>query len=1113
MPPITSSSQPSPLSAMAPQAPYDRVYDALLFDWDGTAVASRKDDASALAHLADPLLADGVWLIVVTGTTFENISRQFCELIAAEHRQRLLVCANRGSEVFGFDQQGNPILRSRRVATPDEEESLSRIAEELRDAIMRKTGLSIEIVYHRLNRRKVDLIPEPEWASPAKSEMSDLQQAVETRLASGGWRGGLAAVLDVARKAAERRGVQVRVTSDLKHVEIGLTDKADAATWIRRELLVPMHIQAGAVLIVGDEFGRTGDLPGSDNLLSVSLPDSQAISVGIEPQGVPPGVLHLRGGPSRFRWLLARQIALRCSQASRRNNQADTASSEQSLDQQLCAVFAPSDDAVRDATWELAVQSLHPEREHAVESLLTVSNGFLGVRGSIDHQHPSSHPRTLIAGLFGRINGRDGPPELVPAPNWLPLIVFADGEPVALDVQAETARFSRVLDMRRGMLHCRWADVPAGSGTITVETVRLASQVRRGLGVQVVRITASANMTVTLQVWSEMVTHGLTMVNADREAAVWRVSGAEGFLSGAMHAESFADNQTLAALPLDANTLATARTWGWQACPGEALTLVRIVSFARGEAADATLARSSMQLDDARTAGTAALLQEHTDAWKLLWTMGDVRIRGDADAQRKIRFSVYHLLSAVNPEDERVSIGARGLTGEGYLGHVFWDTDIFLMPFYTAIWPAAARALLLYRHHTLDAARTRAQRLGYRGALYAWESADNGEDVTPRSVRLPDGSLLAVQCGEAEQHISADVAYAVWHYWMQTNDDDFILRAGAEIMVETARFWASRATLGADGLYHIYGVIGPDEYHENVDDNVYTNGMAHWNLRRAVEVVHTLARRWPDRWRLLASRLAIADEEVAAWGTVARQLAAAGKHLSKKSQWGGVIEQFTGYFGLEDIDLADYRGRSVPVDVIFGHDRTERSQVIKQADVVMLLALLPDEFSRRATETNLHYYERRCSHGSSLSPAIHALVAARARDALTAMRYFRLAGAVDLSETASAAAYGVHMGALGGLWLAVAFGFGGLTFDHWHIHLTPHLPPQWDELSLSVQDAGTELHLEIEHQKVTITAQGATSLAPLEVSVDRLHSAHHPHHEARKGRRDGTAGKWKEHSP
>ena len=206
----------------------------------------------------------------------------------------------------------------------------------------------------------------------------------------------------------------------------------------------------------------------------------------------------------------------------------------------------------------------------------------------------------------------------------------------------------------------------------------------------------------------------------------------------------------------------------------------------------------------------------------------------------------------------RVSVGARGLTGDAYFGHVFWDTEIYLLPFYTAVWPEAARAMLMYRYHTLARRREQRQRtMGCKGALYAWESADTGEETTPERVVGPDGAMIDILTGKMEQHISADIAYAVWQYWRVTGDDDFFLQAGAEILLETARFWASRAVAEADGRRHIRHVIGPDEYHEDVDDNAFTNVMARWNLARGLEAIETLRTRWPERAAALGEKLAL----------------------------------------------------------------------------------------------------------------------------------------------------------------------------------------------------------------------------------------------------------------
>jgi trehalose/maltose hydrolase-like predicted phosphorylase len=361
----------------------------------------------------------------------------------------------------------------------------------------------------------------------------------------------------------------------------------------------------------------------------------------------------------------------------------------------------------------------------------------------------------------------------------------------------------------------------------------------------------------------------------------------------------------------------------------------------------------------------------------------------------------------------------------------------------------------MYRFHTLGEARAKAARLGWRGALYAWESADTGAETTPEQVIGPDRQVIDVLCGKQEQHISADVAYAVWQYWQASGDARFLLEAGAEILLETGRFWASRAELGDDGRRHIRGVIGPDEYHQTVDDNAFTNVMARWNIRRALDVAAVLSERFPERWAHLSAQLGLDDAELKQWRNAADAIVTGFDAAT------GLFEQFSGFFGLENIDLAEYEGRSVPMDVVLGRERTSRSQIVKQADVVALLALLPEEFPADAGARNFGYYEPRCGQGSSLSRSMHGLAAARLGDAERALRFFQETAAIDLADTHVAIAGGVHIAALGGLWQMAVFGFAGLSLRGDGLAFEPRLPAAWDSLGFSVQWRGRHLKLQI----------------------------------------------------
>jgi trehalose/maltose hydrolase-like predicted phosphorylase len=289
---------------------------------------------------------------------------------------------------------------------------------------------------------------------------------------------------------------------------------------------------------------------------------------------------------------------------------------------------------------------------------------------------------------------------------------------------------------------------------------------------------------------------GLATVRIDQDLGVWRTEN-----SGKTLAMAAGYALQVDGLDIPATALGQLKSsWSWKSRPGQAVCFERYVAIVRSDAEPFDPEPAALKkLAAARQIGWRGVVAVHEAAWAGRWRRSDVKVDGDAAAQQALRFAIYHLNSAANPAEERVSIGARALTGADYRGHVFWDTEIFLLPFYTLTWPEAARALLMYRFHTLGGARAKAIRMGWRGALYAWESAVTGAEATPAQVIGPDRQVISILSGSQEQHISADLAYAVWRYWQATADDRFLREAGAEIILETGRFWSSRVTLEADG--------------------------------------------------------------------------------------------------------------------------------------------------------------------------------------------------------------------------------------------------------------------------------------------------------------------------
>jgi trehalose/maltose hydrolase-like predicted phosphorylase len=902
--------------AAAPSA-LDRRFEAIVFDWDGTAVPDRRADAAGLRALVEELCGLGLELAVITGTHIGNVDGQLGARPPGPGRLHL--CMNRGSEVFRADADGVHLVE-RREATDVENEALDRAAESTVAALAAR-GLRAEIVSERLNRRKIDLIPEPEWVDPPKARIAELLAAVERRLHEAGV-DGLSEAVALAQEAARGSGLpEARVTSDAKHVEIGLTDKADAARWVFADLL-RRGIEPGLVLIGGDEFGPVGGLPGSDSLLLVDAASrATVVSVGAEPTGAPPNVIALGGGPEAFLELLEDQLERR-----RRGDVPDVNA---------------------DPGWTLTVDGFDPQLARVHESWLTVADGRIGIRGAPPLLHRESDRAIFVA---GRYQGEGPRSTLKTFDDWPGF----NGE-LPLD-----PLLRRRLDLRSGMLR---ADLALPSGPLSL--LQFASLARPGT----VALRASGPATVV---------------------------------------------------------------------PGGRLD--------RFEAFGSDGAERERRLTQASSCGFERALVEHRGAWAERWERADILIDGDAELQRAVRFNLFHLMASVADRGE-APVGARGLSGPGYRGHVFWDSDVFVLPFLAATHPAAARAMLEYRIRRLPAAVAEAHRLGRCGARFPWESAADGTDVTPRSARDRNGRIVRIRTGELEEHIVADVAWAAAQYLDWTGDEAFAAGAGRDLLIETARYWASRVRLDGEGKAHIYGVIGPDEYHEPVDDNAYTNVMARWNLRRAAALVDVPA------------------DERTSWVALAERL------VDGYDAERGIYEEFAGFFRLEPIRIADLAPRRpISADLLLGPERVDGAQVVKQADVLMLHHLIPDEVVEGSLVPNLEFYEPRTAHGSSLSPAIHAALFARAGLLSEAVMALRLAARIDLDDLTGTTAGGLHLATMGGVWQALVFGFAGIRPRGDALEVDPRLPEEWRALELELSFRGSSISLRIEHDGVTASA-------------------------------------------
>jgi trehalose/maltose hydrolase-like predicted phosphorylase len=772
--------------------------------------------------------------------------------------------------------------------------------------------------------------------------------------------------------------------------------------------------------------------------------------------------------------------------------------------------LAPLGARTADPRWLLVEEGFTLGREHEVESLFAIGNGYVGNRGSLAEGTPLSAPATFVAGVFEMEARESAVPGLFVLPDWTAVRIWVMGQPLGMN-SGEVLEHRRILDVRRGVLWREWRHRDANGRITRVVTFRLASLADRHLLVQsvffspenysgevrlecTIEIPPGADSSTPPEEWrtrrGAQRTNVLPLaVRSPGRGVTVAIGASSQLLSGGRDPGS---------REIEILERHITEEFKVEAEIGAGYRLDRLVSVYSSRDVRDPVQAAVMHVNRVCPDGIPAALEAHSAEWQRRWHDSDIVIEGDNDVQRALRFAEYHLISAADPGNELVSIGARALTGESYKGHVFWDTELYMLPFYLHTHPPAARALLMYRYHLLPAAREKARAAGYRGAMFPWESADTGEETTPRWVIAPGGEVIQVLNGEMEVHITADVAYATWQYWENTGDDDFFALAGAELILETARFWASRGELEADGRYHIRHVIGPDEYHENVDDSAYTNLLAAWNLERAVEAARIMQQRWPERWRELSARLQVTPEEMQSW---ARLSSAMYIPFDPETR---LFEQFQGFYGKEKTDLLAYEPRNAAMDVILGHERIQHVNVIKQADVVMAIYLLWNQFPAEVREANFCYYEPKTGHGSSLSPSIHALLAARFRDLKLAEKYLRQAAEIDLGNNMGNAAGGVHAAAIGGLWQAMVMGFGGVDGRRDRLSLNPVLLPHWKRLVFPLQWRRRRLRVAVEPESVRLRLEEGEA-CPISLGGHRANVAPHQQLESRR-----TAQGWSE---
>lgn len=710
------------------------------------------------------------------------------------------------------------------------------------------------------------------------------------------------------------------------------------------------------------------------------------------------------------------------------------------------------------------------------ESLFCLTNGYLGTRGSYEEGTVKSLPCTFVNGVFDK--SETFMRELANLPNWLGIRLYVEKELIGIE-NCSILEFSRVLDMKHAMLVKRFLLEDKKGRQTLVEGIRFVSRAnvhRMAVKLYVTPINYDGIIEVenivdgsvinfadaprfkvkhTYLVANERLTeNGVYIECATRDNHLHVGTGV--FLDAERNGKSVIKTrqfyafgeQTIEFQDFDAEQGVTTEITKYASIYTERdLPKYELHSAVKNEI-DAFVER-----------GFEQELAEHFKVYEEMWKEADIQIQGDFDLDRAVRFNIFHLMSTGNEHDDRVNVGAKLLHGEEYGGHAFWDTELFMLPFFAYVFPKTAKNLESYRYRLLDAARANAAKNGYKGAQYPWESADDGTEQCPDWTIEPDGTCYRCYVADYEHHVTAAVAYGIYDYVKITKDTSFLLKKGAEILMETARFWASRCEyITEKDRYEIRKVTGPDEWHEPVDNNVYTNYLAKWNLRYVIALIQDLKEHHREDYDRIAEKISLTEKEIEEWNLVQSKI-----YLPRK-EGTQLLEQFEGYFDLQEVTIQEYDKNDWPIrPAELKTMKTKETQIIKQADVVMLLHLMGEEFDEETTKLNYSYYEKRTLHGSSLSPSIYSIMGLKVGDDTKAYRYLRRAAFIDLINLQKNTREGIHAANAGGVWQTVVFGFAGLSIDADGIlNITPKMPKEWEGVTFRIHYLNSWLEISID---------------------------------------------------
>ena len=716
---------------------------------------------------------------------------------------------------------------------------------------------------------------------------------------------------------------------------------------------------------------------------------------------------------------------------------------------------------------EEVFDSEYPEK---TESTMCLGNGYMGIRAANEEFVHFGSRGTFVAGTFDFLEG-DCSTELPNSADVTNMLFEVNGEKVS--PEGNISDYEKTLNLKNGLLRRYFVWNGENGGKLSLEFLRCVSLKDLHLAVSKVNVTALEDCDIVI------------------------TSGIDGDVKGSGHFEPMGINAVGDAMSITARTKESDILFSTRTChrfeidkikvepdvsvysesemqimskcafslrKGQTLTVTKISNVFTNRDKERDGCDMARLVSDAREHMKAAcdltfedILAESAAEWdRRVWSFRDIKLDTENEAdQLAIRFALYHLTIMAPVHDNRMNIGAKGLSGPGYRGHSFWDTEIFMLPYYIFTCPDEARSLLEHRYNSIEASRRNAGERGYEGAMYPWESAwiTDGE-VTPSWATT----------GLMEHHITADVAVGVYTYSVVTGDEDFMEKCGYEMLFDTAKFWASRLEYNAEkDIYEITHVIGPDEYKEDIDNNAYTNYLARYNIQLAIKYYDKLRSEKPEVAARLSDLLGL-DEVYEKW------VGSVDKIYLPRENADGLVPQDDTYLTLRDITKEDCTLSEMVREV---HDIAKEAgfnslMVSKQADVMLLMYMFEDLFTAEVKKKNFYFYEKRCVHDSSLSLSTYSALAADLGEKDTAYRLFERASMIDIGPVMWSSHEGIHAASLGGIWQCAVFGFAGVRRYGEELRIEPHLPDKWNSISFNMMWKGQTLCVNVTHDAFSV---------------------------------------------